>query len=38
MKSKAGQYIVRCIHLVINVLLRSIVIKQFTDEWNMAFP
>jgi hypothetical protein len=37
MKSKDGQYIVMCMYFEITALLRSVVIKQFTDEWNISY-
>jgi hypothetical protein len=38
MKNKFGQCIVMCMHLEIIVLLRSTLIKEFTDQWDMPFP
>jgi hypothetical protein len=38
MESKGSQYIVMCICLEVSDLLRSIVIKQFANQWIMPFP
>jgi len=38
MKCKVCMCIVMCMQLEITVLLRSTLIKEFTDQWDMPFP